>query len=322
MNLSFLSPLAGLVALAVLAPLVLLAAAERRGSRARTLLGLDNPGPAARLEMPAAICTLGALLGLAAAQPVLHREVPQYARRDAEAIVAFDISRSMLAAPARTASSRLERATAIAKRLRARLADTPVGVASFTDRVLPHLFPSSDSSAFSATVSRAIGVEHPPPIGNNVTATGLDVLGDVVRMGYFTPGIAHRLLIVLTDGESRDFNPEAVRRAFSRRPPVKVIVVRVGSRDERVFGPDGLAEPTYPPLEPKNGLARFLAATRGREFDARHLGAAVHAAHEDLGSGPRARLGTAAATTDLASFLVLAAALPLGLVLMRRNGTG
>ena len=93
MNLSFLSPLAGLVALAVLAPLVLLAAAERRGSRARTLLGLDNPGPAARLELPAAICTLGALLGLAAAQPVLHREVPQYARRDAEAIVAFDISR-------------------------------------------------------------------------------------------------------------------------------------------------------------------------------------------------------------------------------------
>jgi hypothetical protein len=322
MNLGFLSPLAGLVALAVLAPLFLLAAAERRGSRARTLLGLDAPGPAARLEMPVAICILGAFLGLAAAQPVLHREVPRYARHDAEAIVAFDISRSMLATPTRTAPSRLERAKAIATRLRAELADTPVGVASFTDRVLPHLFPTSDSSAFSATVTRAIGVEHPPPIGNNVTATGLDVLGDVVRMGYFTPGIAHRLLIVLTDGESRDFNPEAVRRAFSGRPPVKVIVVRVGSHDERVFGPDGLPEPAYPPPQPENGLARFLAAARGRVFDDRHLGAAVHAAREDLGSGPRARLGTAAATTDLAPFLVLAAALPLGLVLRRRNGTG
>ena len=322
MNLGFLSPLAGLVALAVLAPLFLLAAAERRGTRARKLLGLIAPGAAARLEMPVAICLLAALLGLAAAQPVLHREVPRYARRNAEAIVAFDISRSMLAAPARTAPNRLERAKAIAKHLRAGLSDTPVGVASFTDRVLPHLFPTSDSSAFSSTVTRAIAVEHPPPIGNNVTATGLDVLGDVVRTGYFTPGIAHRLLVVLTDGESRDFGPAAVQRAFSGPPPVQVIVVRVGAHDERVFGPDGLPEPAYPPLQPGNGLARFLAATRGRVFDDRHLDAAVQAAHEDLGSGPRARLGTAAATTDLAPFIVLAAALPLGLVLRRRNGTG
>src|SRR5207245_935807 len=231
MNLGFLSPLAGLVALAVLAPLFLLAAAERRGTRARKLLGLIAPGAAARLEMPVAICLLAALLGLAAAQPVLHREVPRYARRNAEAIVAFDISRSMLAAPARTAPNRLERAKAIAKHLRAGLSDTPVGVASFTDRVLPHLFPTSDSSAFSSTVTRAIAVEHPPPIGNNVTATGLDVLGDVVRTGYFTPGIAHRLLVVLTDGESRDFGPAAVRRAFPDPPPVQVIVVRAGAPD-------------------------------------------------------------------------------------------
>jgi hypothetical protein len=322
MDLSFLSPLAGLVALAVLVPLFLLAAAERRGSRARMLLGLIAPGPAARLEMPVAICLLGALLGLVAAQPLLQREVPRYARRDAEAIFAFDISRSMLAARTRTAPSRLERAKGVAMRLRAGLADTPVGVASFTDRVLPHLFPTSDSIAFSATVTRAIAVEHPPPIGNDVTATGLDALGDVVRTGYFTPGIAHRLLVVLTDGESRDFDPAAVRRAFSGPPPVQVIVVRVGSHDERVFQPDGLPEPTYPPPQPGNGLARFLAATRGRVFDDRHLGAALRAARDDLGNGPRARLGTAAAATDLAPFLVLAAALPLGLVLRRRNGTG
>src|SRR5438552_5190484 len=110
MGLDFLNPAGGLVALAVIVPLALLVAAERRAGRARALLRLDAPRWPARLQVPAAIAVLGALLGLAVAQPVLRHEQPRYARRDAEAIVAFDISRSMLAARSPQAPSRLERA--------------------------------------------------------------------------------------------------------------------------------------------------------------------------------------------------------------------
>lgn len=319
MGLGFLTPAGGLVALAVVVPLALLVAAERRAVRARALLRLGAPGWATRLQVPAALCALGALLGLAVAQPVLRHEQPRYARRDAEAIVAFDISRSMLASRSPRAPSRLERAKAVAMRLRTALSDTPVGIASFTDRVLPHLFPTSDRGAFSSTVEDAIAVEQPPPLGGDLTATDLGLLADVPRLDYFTPGIAHRLLIVLTDGETRAFGPEVVRKAFSARPGVAVVVVRIGSSSERVFGPDGLPEPGYPPHEPGNGLALFVAATRGRVFRDGELGAAASAARAALGSGPRARLGTATTTTDLSPFFVLAAALPLGLVLRRRN---
>ena len=105
-----------------------------------------------RLLPAAAIVATAALIAVAAAQPVIQHSTTRHERTDAEAYVVFDISRSMAASPAPRAPDRLARARAFALALRPRLASIPVGVASFTDRVLPHLFPTTDEGAFAAVV--------------------------------------------------------------------------------------------------------------------------------------------------------------------------
>lgn len=320
MSVHFLTPTAGLVALAVVLPLALVAVGELRNRRARAALGLVAPRPAARLELPVAILLLGAALGLAAAQPVLRSQKARLTRTDAEAYVAVDISRSMLAAGSARGEIRLQRAKTIARRLRAGLADTPTGLATFTDRALPLLPPSPDAEAFTSSVEQAIGIEQPPPRSTSVTISSFDAILPIPVSGFFRPGVPHRLLVLVTDAEFENFDAGLLRENFSRQPQVGVIVIRVGHEGERVFGPDGQPEPGYvPPPISGQSLRVFLQATHGREFGEQQVSAAVHTARSMLGTGPRRRLGTVSGRTDLAPYVVVAAVLPLGLVLRRRN---
>ncbi len=320
MPLHFLTPSAGLIALAALLPLALLFRVERRARRARRLLGLAEPGPAARLELPVALAVLGVALGLAAAQPVLRSDRARLSRLDAEAFVAIDTSRSMLAASSASSRTRLERAQAIARRIRLGLLDTPTGVGTFTDRPLPLLLPSADAEAFTSAVEKAIGIERPPPRSTGLTISSYDAVAPIPIAGYFRPGVAHRLLVVVTDAESEDFDVGTLRYYFRSRPRVRVVLIRVGAAGEQVFGPGGLPEPAYiaPPAS-GHALAQFLGVTHGRAFGERDVGGALRAARGALGTGPRKRLGTVSTRTDLAPYFVLAAVLPLGVVLRRRN---
>jgi hypothetical protein len=319
-ELQFLTPEAALVALGALVPLAALAFAGRRSAGVRKVLGLPEAALRGRLVVPLAVSAVCGLLAFAAAQPVLRTERPRLTRRDAQAFVAIDISRSMLASRSPSAPSRIERAKAIAGELRAGLADVPVGVATFTDRPLPLLFPSTSASAFSATVAQAVGIEQPPPRAESQTATTYDALGRVPGAGYFSPGIRRRLLVVVTDGETEEFDVDFVRQSFRLPPPVAVVLVRVGRSTERVFGPDGLPEHGYaPPPGTDRSLAQFLSATHGKAFGEHDVAAAVHAARAALGTGPHTRLGTVSGRKDLAPYFVLAAVVPLGVVLRRRN---
>jgi hypothetical protein len=319
-ELVFLTPTAALVALAVAVPLVFVLRTERRAERLRAVLRLPGPRAASRLEVPVAVCAICGLLGLAAAQPVVRTERPRLTRRDAQAFVAIDISRSMLASAATARATRLDRAKRIADEVRARLADVPVGVATFTDRALPLLFPTASQASFSSTVAKAVGIDQPPPRGESQTVTTFDALATIPAAGYFADGIRRRVVIVLTDAESEGFDVDGLRQSYATRPRTGVILVRVGSKGERVFGPDGLAEPGYfSPGASGRVLAQFLSATHGRAFAERDLGRVVRAARAELGTGPRTRLRTVSAKDDLAPYFVLAAIVPLGLVLRRRN---
>ena len=62
----------------------------------------------------------------------------------------------MLATSAPGAPTRFARAVAFALRLRDRLGNAPVGVASLTDHPLPHLFPTADRLAFTLVLKRAL----------------------------------------------------------------------------------------------------------------------------------------------------------------------
>ena len=97
--LTFLTPEAGLVALAVVLPLGALLVADRRLDAARRILRLPPPGAAGRAGTIAALVAVPLLLGLAAAQPGRPpRPEGQRVRTDAQAMYVVDISRSMGAA--------------------------------------------------------------------------------------------------------------------------------------------------------------------------------------------------------------------------------
>ena len=112
--------------------------------------------------------------------------------RDADVFIVIDTSRSMLAASAAGAPTRFERATAIAKRLRDATPTAAVGIASLTDRVLPHLFPTEDRADFDVTLRDAIAVQRPPPAENiGGSGTSLAALGDLATARFFAPEAQH-----------------------------------------------------------------------------------------------------------------------------------
>ena len=314
---TLLAPFGLLLVLGLVPVLAAFIQGERRAGRARSRLGLRPPGPLQRVAATVALCLTAALVALAASRPVVRDSQARYVRTDAEAIFALDISRSMLAAASPTGPTRLDRAKAAAKTIRAAIPDVPAGLASFTDRALPNLFPTSDEGAFSATVDRSIGVDRPPPVASALTVTTFDALAAL--RGYFTPGRRHRFLVILSDGESSDFSASLLRARLRRAPGMQIVLLRFGSSNERVFGRAGLPETDYRPESTAQTIRRFVQATDGHVVDEGRLGQAETAVKEGVERGPRVRIGMASTTTQLAPFFVLAAFVPLGFLLWQRN---
>jgi Ca-activated chloride channel homolog len=309
----FLTPWAGVVvAAAVVLPLAALALAERRLGLARRLLHLPDPGAAGRGATIAALVAIPVLLGLAAAQPVIRRDHGRTERTDAQALFVLDISRSMAAAPRPGAPNRLARARAAALDIRSAISDVPSGVATLTDRALPKLFPVGDQAAFDSTVSTT-EIEQPPPEAVSSTATTFGPLAGVARDGYFAPGTKRRVIVLLTDGESRPFSAGAVGRALGS---TSLVVVRVGDQGERVYHADGTPEAYRPDPSAAATVARLASATGGRVATPPSAGSAVRAA---LGSGPTAARGRERSITALAPWLAGLAAVPLLFLLVRRR---
>src|SRR6267142_423094 len=105
LQLIFLTPRGGLVALAAGLPAAALAVTARRNARGRTRLGLSPPGPD-RTGLGLVLIPL--LLGLAAAQPAVQSHADKRLRTDAQALFVFDVSASMAASARPQATIRLE----------------------------------------------------------------------------------------------------------------------------------------------------------------------------------------------------------------------
>src|SRR2546423_621322 len=144
MSISFLTPRAALVGLAVVLPLAAFVIVELRSGRLRGELRLQAKRRVSHLPIVLSIVVFAALIAAASAQPVVERTATRYARTDAEAFILVDTSRSMLATEGPGKRTRFERAREAARELRAAIPEVPVGLASMTDRVLPHVFPTTD----------------------------------------------------------------------------------------------------------------------------------------------------------------------------------
>lgn len=227
----------------------------------------------------------------------------------------------MLAAGAAGAEDRLARARRAALALRRALADVPVGLASLSDRTLPHLFPSPDREAFAAALARTIRAGHPQPALLGDTATDLTALASLPTANYFRPAVAKRVAVVLTDAESVPVDAAALDAAFRAVPRTALVLLRVGREGERVYDEGGLEEPGYRPVAGAAALAASVAAlTSGRAFAEDEVEEAVAAALESVGErGPTAAAVRGERRRPLGPWLLGAAAVPLALLLRRRN---
>ncbi|MDP8911099.1 MAG: VWA domain-containing protein [Actinomycetota bacterium] len=321
MTLSFATPVAALLVLAAVVPLLTLAFARRRRSRVAAAIGLGAPTRRDDTIAALALVAVAALLALAAAQPTIEQPAERRVRKDAEALFVLDVSRSMLAAASADAPHRLRRAKAFARRLRSELADIPVGIASLEDRVLPHLFPVAGSETFSATLERAIGIGRPPPSEDgDPLVTTLDALVEIPPGNYFSPSAKHRLVVVFSDGETRPLSDPGLGAFFRRPPAVRAIFVHVSRSGERVYLPTGSADPGYARVPASRAtMDRLAAATGGRAVGEDDFARAAEASRHFLAQGPTVVEKLEERPRRLAPYVAFAAFLPLSFLLRRRN---
>lgn len=317
---SFLTPLGGMLALGALVPLVVMLTVRRRAERVRRAVSLPRMRTRRLLVPVAALLGAAVFVGLAAAQPVLEQTSDRRVRTDAEVFFVIDVSRSMLAQSGQGSPNRLDRAKTLAAELRASLPDIPVGIASFTDRVLPHLFPNADADVFQATLDRSIGIERPPPSVSFLSnATKLDSLAAIRGLRYFSPKAKKRLVIVFTDGESLPVASARLGTLYRRPPVIKPIFVHIWGEDERVFT-RGAPESQYLPDPSSRSILDGLAASTGGSVQSEASVAGIErTARQLLGSGPTVVEGSRSGRTALAPFLAVAAFLPLSILLWRRD---
>ena len=97
-SLTFLTPLAALVALAAVLPLIAFAMASGRVARVRRALSLSPPPRTVDIRVLGALVGVVLVLALAATQPALSRTSTARVRTDAAALFVIDTSQSMAAA--------------------------------------------------------------------------------------------------------------------------------------------------------------------------------------------------------------------------------
>ncbi|HEY6055106.1 MAG TPA: vWA domain-containing protein [Gaiellaceae bacterium] len=311
----FLTPLAGLVALAALVPVAAALVRERRLRRVRAVLGLEAPSRLAALATALAAAAAIGLLGLAAAQPAVARSTGPRERTDAEAYAVIDNSRSMEAVSRRGGTPRFARAKALALRLRDAVPQLPWGVASFNDRTLVHAFPSADRGLFASSLAQSIGIQRPPPVFKERTATSIDVLAETAVAGFFSPHARKRLVVLFSDGESRPFSTQTLSYML-RSGRVHVLVVRLWSARDRVYDAHG-RDLGYRPEPASGAQLRRLAGIGIAVVPESRFDAVPRLVRRFLGSGPTAAPRRERRLYPLAPIAVLAAILPLGFVLVR-----
>ncbi|HEY3922063.1 MAG TPA: hypothetical protein VGL76_08105 [Gaiellaceae bacterium] len=319
MHLTFLTPIGAVAAAGALIPLAALVLQGRRAGRVRMALRLDEPSRRSRATSALALALVPALLGLALAQPVLRSTSTVRVRRDAEAFYVFDISDSMNASASRTAPTRLERSIGYALRMRLALPQLRSGVATFTDRVLPDLFPTADEEVFTATIDQAIGIDDPPAKGLSQESTTFAALDNLVGTNFFDPGIKHRLVVLFTDGETAPYLTGQLDQALHMRPRMSFVIVHVWRSDERIYTSHGVDSNYRPNPQSTADIDQLVQVSGGRAFDQSQIGAAISAARKLIGHGPTEKVGEALRVIALARWLALAALAPIAFLFWRRT---
>jgi hypothetical protein len=316
-SISILTPIGALLAMAGLVPLLALRAGERRAGAVADRLGLPVAAPSWGAVV--GIVTVAALLGLAAAQPVVAVDRASSVRTDAETYVVLDTSRSMLASAKPDAPTRFDRAKAVAVELRSHVADIPVGVASLTDRVLPHVFPSSDQAVYLATIERTMDLDNPPPDRDWVgRATSFGALSALASGNFFSRDATTRVVVLLSDGETRPYRLDRLASNLRAARGITVIAVLVSEVGERIYIGDRIDRGYASDAGSFDALQDLAAATGGVAVSADDVDGAARALRAALGRGAQVTMQPERTIVPLAPWLIAACLLPLGFLVVRR----
>jgi hypothetical protein len=319
MGFTFLTPIDALFALAAAIPLAALWLAHARMGRIRRLFSLTPPRRRELAGVVAALALLPALMGVAAAQPVVVRHQSLGERLDVQVFFVLDTSTSMAARTAPDAPTRLERAKREAAEVIPKLGDIPVGLATMTDRVLPVLMPTPNFALARRTLRQSVSIDRPPPTqlyrGRATTFSALYPFGS---SNFYSPGVRHQILVVFTDGEDAPLR-SPIGLALARAMTVHPLFVHVWAPTERIYV-HGRVDPRYRP-DPTSArvLSRFAAASHGGVFGENDLHALVQTIRDEAGSSPVRTSVIGYARVALAPWFVLAGVIPLGFLLYRRN---
>jgi hypothetical protein len=175
-------------------------------------------------------------------------------------------------------------------------------------------------------MNRAVAIEQPPPTIDAVVATNLKAVGSLGTQNFFAPPPTgrKRVVVLLTDGESRGFDPGPVGRALAAGPGVHLVIVHVGSSRDSVW--DGSTREGGFHADPSSGdrLESLASAADGKVFGEGSTGAATRAVRAAVGTGPTVVRGHTVKTRTLAPYVALLALVPLLLVLprLRLRGLG
>jgi hypothetical protein len=163
----------------------------------------------------------------------------------------------------------------------------------------------------------SVGIEQPPPSKRRRNATDLRALEQLGPAGFFPATPERRIVVVLSDFETDPFSTTRLGASL-RRQRIETLFVHVWSPQERIWG--GLGDAGYRP-DPASltTFRRLTAAAAGRGFAESELEQAKRALRDVLADGTRRPLWQESSQTELAPWLSLAALVPLGFVLWRRN---
>jgi hypothetical protein len=187
-----------------------------------------------------------------------------------------------------------------------------------TDRALPHLFPTLDADVYASTLHDAVGIERPPPSGSEPVATAYDSLGDLATNNFYKPTVQKRLLVIFSDGESRYFDDVVLARKF-HKGHVHVLFVHLWKPDEKIYLTKKNVDPGYRPDPAARAAAQRIAAAGDGEVLGEDPVALTTKVRAFVGTGPETKLREQRTRVSLGPYVALAALVPLGFVLLRRN---
>ena len=304
---SFLSPLALLVLLAVPLALIAHVAAGRRRRRypvrfpaLATLAAVAAPEPRWSRHLPFALFALAlAALAISLARPQRTVQVPV---ERASVVLVTDVSRSMSASD--VSPTRLDAARSAAESFLGEVPDElRVGLVTFSDSAQTLQTPTTDHDAVSSAL------ELLQPVAGTATGAGLGTaLNDLkVRPGDSSQRRPPAALVLLSDGSATDGAAADQVAEEARRLRVPIYTVALGTPDGEI---EIQGRTLRVPPDPE-ALERIATTSGGQAFEAEDADQ-LDAVYDRLGS----QIGTKPEKREITSAFAGAALLLLGAALV------